>query len=522
MRPAPTRGFLHDPRHGQWAVLALLVLAGVLGAALVHYDWQRVADDAFIAFRYARNLQAGLGLVWNAGERVEGFSSPLWLGLLILGRLSGVPLPAWAGGLGVLFLALSLLLVWRVAARLSGAGLPAAAACAVAAALYPLQHWAASGLETTLFAALVTAAVWGLVAGQPLAGAGEAGMRPGRASLPYWWYLVAAALGLARPEGPVLAGLLVVLGGLAHGRAAWAWQRVAVAGAPVLAWLLFRRFYYGDWLPNPYYAKATGELVPRMVRGLLYAFWGITAWLAAVLATRLAGPFDRRVVAALGFLAAPLAMVIGAGGDWMWHGRLLAPVLPGLAAIAVAAVARARAQQRAAALLACGLAFLPFAPSPSVLGAALGGRRIAAGSFQEGTLAQASLAAAGFVREHYPPDALVAVNHAGALPYQLPNPVIDMTGLCDWHIAHERQGGLHQKFDPVYVLARRPDLVVLNSKVRPGSEGIWYHKGYWQGETALVDEPGWQAYRPVEVYWPWRWGDRGEQRFIVLYQRVAR
>jgi hypothetical protein len=268
--------------------------------------------------------------VWNAGERVEGFSSPLWLGLLILGRLSGVPLPAWAGGLGVLFLALSLLLVWRVAARLSGAGLPAAAACAVAAALYPLQHWAASGLETTLFAALVTAAVWGLVAGQPLEGAGEAGMRPGRASLPYWWYLVAAALGLARPEGPVLAGLLVVLGGLAHGRAAWAWQRVAVAGAPVLAWLLFRRFYYGDWLPNPYYAKATGELVPRMVRGLLYAFWGITAWLAAVLATRLAGPFDRRAVAALGFLAAPLAMVIGAGGDWMWHGRLLAPVLPGL------------------------------------------------------------------------------------------------------------------------------------------------------------------------------------------------
>ena len=37
-----------------------------------------VQDDAYISFRYARNLADGLGLVWNAGERVEGYTNFLW------------------------------------------------------------------------------------------------------------------------------------------------------------------------------------------------------------------------------------------------------------------------------------------------------------------------------------------------------------------------------------------------------------------------------------------------------------
>ena len=35
-------------------------------------------DDAFISFRYAENLANGQGLVFNPGERVEGYSNPLW------------------------------------------------------------------------------------------------------------------------------------------------------------------------------------------------------------------------------------------------------------------------------------------------------------------------------------------------------------------------------------------------------------------------------------------------------------
>ena len=56
----------------QLAEPVLLGTATVLFGLLTRYHWQQVCDDAFIAFRYANNLGAGLGPVWNRGEAVEG------------------------------------------------------------------------------------------------------------------------------------------------------------------------------------------------------------------------------------------------------------------------------------------------------------------------------------------------------------------------------------------------------------------------------------------------------------------
>ncbi len=38
-----------------------------------------LCDDAFISFRYVRNLLEGHGLVFNPGEHVEGYSNFLWV-----------------------------------------------------------------------------------------------------------------------------------------------------------------------------------------------------------------------------------------------------------------------------------------------------------------------------------------------------------------------------------------------------------------------------------------------------------
>src|SRR5262249_6892870 len=57
------------------AGLAALVLAlGVVRAARIAW----VTDDAYISFRYADHLVRGFGLVFNPGERVEGYSNFLW------------------------------------------------------------------------------------------------------------------------------------------------------------------------------------------------------------------------------------------------------------------------------------------------------------------------------------------------------------------------------------------------------------------------------------------------------------
>ena len=49
-------------------------------------------DDAMISMRYAYNLAHGNGLVWNIGERVEGFTNPLWVGYMALVHLLPLPL----------------------------------------------------------------------------------------------------------------------------------------------------------------------------------------------------------------------------------------------------------------------------------------------------------------------------------------------------------------------------------------------------------------------------------------------
>ena len=80
-RDARDAGF--QPSPFEW----LCLLAGCL--LVVQYAW--LLDDAFVYFRYVDNLLfLGLGLVYNAGEYVEGYSSPLWILLLIAARSSEI------------------------------------------------------------------------------------------------------------------------------------------------------------------------------------------------------------------------------------------------------------------------------------------------------------------------------------------------------------------------------------------------------------------------------------------------
>ena len=59
-----------------------------------------VIDDAFISFRYAQNLNDGHGLVFNPGERVEGYSNLLWVLLTAFGMKLGLTRLLWARILG--------------------------------------------------------------------------------------------------------------------------------------------------------------------------------------------------------------------------------------------------------------------------------------------------------------------------------------------------------------------------------------------------------------------------------------
>jgi len=228
----------------------------------------------------------------------------------------------------------------------------------------------------------------------------------------------------------------------------------------------------------------------------------------------------------------------------MWHGRFLCPPLPLLlAALAgsvplslesFAAKRRDRASIAASLLIGGTALYAVWSLSlvtPRHIAMAARGSHLPVAEIQEGTMTEASREVGLYLKKASGGRALIAVNHAGAVPFYSGLPTLDMTGLNDHHIAHGVQGVLHEKFDPDYVLARRPDYIVLNSRVRPNSRSarradtaaapIWYFPGYWRGETALVQREAFRRnYRFIPRYWVWNWVI--PYNYILIAERIPK
>src|SRR5262249_2820515 len=150
---------------------APLVLAAVLVLCLAVWIWFKlrtgmVVEDALITYRYAENLATGHGLVYNAGERVLGTTTPLFA--LILGSVGAVFGPkSIPMGSTVLMMAASLVSLMLVHATLRRSGISAGFAILAVAylGLHPDTLWTtASGLETPLVVLLMMAGLHATVA----------------------------------------------------------------------------------------------------------------------------------------------------------------------------------------------------------------------------------------------------------------------------------------------------------------------------------------------------------------------
>jgi len=306
-------------RERWWTLGFLATLAVLVGHALFY---RFLCDDAFISFRYARNLADGYGLVFNPGfARVEGYTNFLWVIVLAaFDRLGALPehvapvlsilatIALWA-----LVARASLRLVppgpWRFAVLLPTAWLAVTRSVAV---------WSTSGLETRLFEVLAVAGVLRLIEDVHAA---ERGVR----RLPVAAVLLALAA-LTRPDGVLIggatmaaaAGVLLLRRRL---RIADLAAHAAVFGTIVGAHLLFRHAYYGDWVPNTYYAKVGGRSWWGMGSAYLAcAAFEYAAWMwIPLLASGVQGFLkDRRLEAPVILAAAvlPHALYVASiGGD---------------------------------------------------------------------------------------------------------------------------------------------------------------------------------------------------------------
>ena len=230
------------------ALLAIGLMAVALLARLI--PGPRLVDDAYITFRYARNLVAGQGFVYNPGERVLGTTTPLYTLLLAgLALATGSrDFPALALAVNALAGMASVALLYALGRRLAGSRAPAAAA-ALLWALAPYSvTFAIGGMETDLTVTLLLAAAYTHVTGRSRA--------------------MAASSALARPDTAILLGPLWADLVLARffdrptNRPRIPWQEGLIALGLLLPWLLFGTLYFGSPLTASVGAKSVTYRLP--------------------------------------------------------------------------------------------------------------------------------------------------------------------------------------------------------------------------------------------------------------------
>ncbi len=215
-----------------WVLLAIiglgLALRAVIGPLFI--------DDAYITFRYAQNLAAGAGFVYNQGERVLGTSTPLFTALLALSSRLGLGVENGAFCLSLLADSVAIWLLWQLCGRL-GMG----SSRGFLAFLYAIAPFAVlaslSGMETSLYTCTLLLCFWLCMRER--------------------WVLAGTAAALAallRPEGVLALAAVCLAFAILKRRIPF---RIALVGGAVLAsWYGFAWLYYGSPVPNSAIAKA--------------------------------------------------------------------------------------------------------------------------------------------------------------------------------------------------------------------------------------------------------------------------
>ncbi len=477
------------------------VIMGLLLAGFLVYGWlfiQRTSivvegqrmhalfDDAMISMQFAKNFANGDGLVWNVGgERVEGFSNPLWVLVMTVVHLFPFDLTEtsfYVKLISLVCLFLNLLMVKGLAEYFSTNRFVAIGAVFLTGFYFPLNNWSLQGMEVGLQALLLSAA---LLLGLRALQAGR--FQP-------WVYVLFSLMVLLRMDGAapalVVAAVFAFLDP-AHRRQHIVGGLLAVFGT-LLVLTLWRLSYYGEWLPNTYYLKlGSGSLVLRASIGLRRLWDMVWSGNWALFALPLALPLldrSRKLWPLYAALLVQVAYSVYVGGDAWEHvggaNRFIAVVMPlffiffaltmvNLATLAVDAFKKRPAWVQPVAYSFLALWFVISLVSFNTLLMANGYHRwtlIGKPIFTESAERYAGM---GIMLNHITePEAVIAVVTAGNLPYFSERTSVDLLGKMDPVIAHTparinsslffpgnyRPG--HNKWDYAYSIGElQPDVV---------------------------------------------------------------
>ena len=441
--------------------LLLIALLHVGAGAVVGVG---LADDAYIFLRYADNLALGHGLVFNPGERVEGYTSPLWMALTA--AVPFLPLDAALAtralsslcGIAAVFIFYGSLRRFFPAA---GVWLPLSGALALT--LDPaFTFWTASGMETALAALTLT-----LAATSFMEAAG------GRTSMLHAGAFLALAA-LTRPEALILYPFLILL--CPRGRR----FALLLPAAALVLHLVARFYYYGSVLPNTYFAKTAVSATVRAAHGAAYAGRFALAYaplLAALLVVALivwrrGHRLDAAARPAIAVVVLWSLAVVWEGGDHFPLFRFFVPVMPLLIWLLVALLASLMSPAPHARASAHPIPGTRVILVSCLVLAGFVGQGLAVFRFHEGARARGDLNVVEawkevglWLRQTVPADTSVAAVGIGAVGYYSRLRIVDLLGLTDAVVA--RQGLVqpeamigHQRYHTDHILTLRPHIIL--------------------------------------------------------------
>lgn len=479
------------PRMAVWVAAALLVIA-VVGTALHAQRYSgMVIDDAFITYRHTWNLVHGNGYTCNAGERVEGTSTALFALLLVPFMAIGADPYRCAVLTGTLAWAMTCILAYlsvRSCVADTSARYFALGGATLVAASSPLAYHSQTGMETTMFAALIMGAFYLHL---------RSVMR--RDASPAWAMVMGlAALTRTEATGYFLIWLVLSLvveqpGFRTLARAGRTVSRFCVVFLPLV---VLRLAYFGQVVPNSVIAKSgrfigvvanpSYDRLASIIHGdgttLLISYLRQHSLLAGLaVGCLLIGRAGYALLLASALMIGGALVMNWSNGDWMLHDRHLTPSIAPLAVCAVLGVRGLlfHDEQRSRSLgHVASLGLVTLAACPIV--------RAEAHKLDVPERARWSIAPLQRLGNRLATvtdeSELVVSDTAGILPYFWRARVIDTDGLCNVHIA---DNGRPQPFGtgrtlPEYVMSLRP---------------TWYAFRSWRDAVDFWQQPAFAPHR---------------------------
>ncbi len=304
-------------------LLLVFFIAVLFNTVPQFYLWDHISDDAFISFRYADRMLNGHGLTFNDGEKVEGFSSPLWnFAISFFSKVTQLSLPDIARALGLISSILLLFFIYLISKILLDSNKSFALFLCISFCLFftPGFHvYNTAGLEGPLLSLLLVTTVYFSITNK------------------YRHLTIAAFLiglvGIIRPEGLLYGLLWLMFTYKFNSYNIYSFsKRILIVLLPSLLYVSFRLIYYGEILPNTAFAKPSGTYSHIFGTNDNFLYLVVISIPLTIIILyhyfKFDGHHKKFILSVAGLLLANFIFIVYAGGDWMFFGRFFLPVWP--------------------------------------------------------------------------------------------------------------------------------------------------------------------------------------------------